>query len=187
MNKKIIFLIIIIIVLFLAGGLAVYSLFHHKDSNQSYNIVYNVLSNEHSKLIQAENKWIFYIAKDGKRYVFPNQGTFKSWFGDYTLIRQISNDELYKIPLGGNVFYRPGSKILQTPSDPKYYFVNLNGVLSPFNSESTIKEVYGADWKSQVEEIENYYFTNYRIGTEIKSIKDLPSISENITIDQNNF
>jgi len=184
MQKKVIFTIIIVIIV--VAGFAAY-LYRHKDSSQPYNIVYNVLPSEYSKLIQAENKSIFYLAKDGKRYIFPNQGTFKSWFGDYTLIRQISNDELFKIPLGGNVFYRPGSKILQTASDPKYYFVNLNGVLSPFDSEYTIKDVYGSDWKKQVEEIENFYFTNYKIGNEIYSVSDLPLIPENITIDQNNF
>ena len=100
-------------------------------------------------------------------------------------IREYTLEEFYETPLGGNVFYRPGSKILQTPSDFNYYFVNFNGVLNPFGSEKIIEEVYGSNWKFKVDEIENYYFTNYKIGPKINSVSDIPEISKDLTINQN--
>ena len=37
---------------------------------------------------------VYYLGDDGKRYVFPNEATYKSWYSDFSGVVTISSDEL---------------------------------------------------------------------------------------------
>ncbi|HEX9664421.1 MAG TPA: hypothetical protein VGA49_01215 [Patescibacteria group bacterium] len=152
-------------------------------SSGDLKILREIRETEAWKLIQAPNGWIYYVSDNGKRYIFPNTGTFKSWFGEYqSEIKQASFEELAEIELGGNVTYRPGY-LIQTPTDPKIYWTSFNSQLRPFVSQDIVQEIYGKNWVDLAEELENFYFTNYEIGEAIYQA-DLPTVSPDLTIDQ---
>jgi len=51
-----------------------------------------------------------YYLMGGKRYVYPNQKTWNSWYSDFSSVVTVSQSEMEGYPLGGNVTYRPGTK-----------------------------------------------------------------------------
>ena len=164
--------------------LGYYFLFN-EGTKGSLDITYSPSEDVYANLLQGPDGTIYYMAEDGRRYVFPNEGTYQSWFGDHDDITQKTLEELYETDLGGNVYYRPGSKILITESYTDYYFISNGGVLKPFANEEIIEQFYGSKWIKQVDEIENHFFTNYHIGSPINSIEDLPTIIDNVPLEDN--
>lgn len=153
-------------------------------SSQELKSLQETRDEESKKLVKAPNGWIYYLALNNKRYIFPTTGTFKSWFGEnYYDIKELTLEEIGEIALGGNVTYRPGSRLIQTPTDPKIYYVEPHGVLRPFENEEIIEEIYGKKWKDMVDDLENYYFTNYRV-LEYITDSNLEPIPADLTIDQ---
>src|SRR5690349_3043752 len=51
---------------------------------------------------------VYYIGADGLRYVFPNQKTYDTWYSNFNTVKFISDADLAKIQIGGNVTYKPG-------------------------------------------------------------------------------
>ena len=150
---------------------------------ENYN-KYKFASIEYTKLKKSEKDEIYYYGADGKRYVFPDVGTYNTWFPIMVKdINTYSLEKLYETPLRGNVTCRPGT-LIQTPTDPNIYIVIKNGQIRPFNDKNILKSVYGENWQKLVLEIPNYYFTNYQITSPINSMSYFPAIPENITIDQ---
>jgi uncharacterized protein YxeA len=140
---------------------------------------------EYHKVKRSESNDLYYYAADNKRYVFPSIEVYRSWYGDFIIDNlKIENLEtLYQTPLGGNVTFRPGT-LMQTPTDPHIYLVIKNGAIRPFINEELLIQIYGADWKKSVYNLENYYFTQYKAGEAIKSLKDFPEIPSQININQ---
>src|SRR5690606_30329162 len=56
-------------------------------------------------LIKARVKGtpVYYLASDGKRYVFPNEKTYSTWFTDFSDVRVKTPSEMSQYPIGGNV------------------------------------------------------------------------------------
>ena len=46
------------------------------------------------------------MGMDGKRYVFPNEATYRSWYSDFSTVQTITDKEPAQITIGGNVTYR---------------------------------------------------------------------------------
>src|SRR5512145_2483213 len=61
-------------------------------------------------LIKASGPAVYFYAADGKRYVFPDEKTYFSWFVDFSSVKTITDSELAAITIGGNVTIRPGTK-----------------------------------------------------------------------------
>ena len=120
-------------------------------------------------LIKAGTNAVYYYGADGKRYVFPNEKTYKTWFVDFDLIITISNDLLGEIPIGGNVTYKPGARMIKIQSDPKVYYVDEGGVLRQIKSEEIAKSLYGNSWKILVDDIPDSFYTNYIVGDPIET------------------
>lgn len=75
-----------------------------------------------------EGTYLYWYANDGKRYVIVNQATYLSWFPQGSrkhFIRKISNQVLASIPIGGNVTYKPGVKILKVQNGESRMSVSL--------------------------------------------------------------
>ncbi|MCR4256501.1 MAG: hypothetical protein NUW08_02240, partial [Candidatus Uhrbacteria bacterium] len=115
---------------------------------------------------------VYWYANDGKRYVFPNAATYFTWFPSWDSVRTITDADLISIPLGGNATYRPGAKLVKINTDPRTYAVAKGGVLRHVTSESLASQLYGADWRSDVHDIPDVYFTNYTVGTPIYNASD---------------
>jgi hypothetical protein len=110
---------------------------------------------------------VYYCAADGKRYAFPNDKIFFSWYTDFSEVESVPVTIMSNIPLGGNVVYRPGFRMIKIQTDPKVYAVTRGSILRWITSEAVAKKVYGEDWNTLVDDVSDAFFTNYAIGKPI--------------------
>ena len=115
---------------------------------------------------------VYYVGLDGRRYVFPNEKVYKSWFLDFDDVITLDQDELESIGLSANVTYRPGILLVKIMSDPKVYAVSNGGTLRWVKTEATAKALYGNDWAKFVDDVLDAFFINYKIGSDIESLED---------------
>jgi hypothetical protein len=108
---------------------------------------------------------VYFLGADGKRYVFPNEATYMSWYNDFSGVVTIPAAELQSYPLGGNVVMRPGTKLVKITTDPTVYAVEPNGNLRSIVSEANAIALYGTDWNKRVVDVPDAFFTNYKIGS----------------------
>lgn len=135
----------------------------------------NAATMMHGDLIKASNAAIYYYGENGKRYVFPNETTYKTWYDGFSTVKTISDSELSSIPLGGNVVFKPGSYLVKITTDPKVYAIGLNGTLHWVKSESAAKTLWGMDWNKKVKDVPDAYFTNYNTdGFDLDGTKHQP-------------
>lgn len=119
-----------------------------------------------NSLIKGPGPAVYWLADNGKRYPFPNLKTFWSWFPSTKLqeIQVLTTSQLAEIPLGKNITYRPGAKLIKTPSSPKVYAVSRFGVLHWIKNEWLATQIYGATWKNYLEDIPEELFKDYTLG-----------------------
>ncbi len=115
---------------------------------------------------------VYYFASNGRRYVFPNDKVYFTWYPSFDNVRVISVDEMTKIPIGGNVTYRPGSKPVKFQTDDKVYAVYKGGELQWLKTEDVARGIYGDSWASKVDDINEAFYVNYRFGTPIGGASD---------------
>jgi|GEM_PF-4422964 len=128
-------------------------------------------------VIKGPNEVVYYYGQNGRRYVFPNVKTYLTWYPDFSTVTTISAEALASIPLGGNVTYRPGVKLVKVTTDPKVYTVSMHGTLRWIKTEATAKALYGSAWSTRVDDIPDAFFVNYTMGAEIASSFDFsPSL-----------
>ena len=120
----------------------------------------------------AASPAVYYLGVDGRRYVFPNEKTFRSWFPVTPAIRVIGRDEMARYQLGGNVTYRPGVRMLKIQTDPKIYAVSRNGLLRHVTSEAVAAGLYGPAWNTMIDDISEAFFINYSVGPPIQDVFD---------------
>lgn len=124
-------------------------------------------------LIKGSGDTVYYLATDGHRYVFPNAKTYFTWYKDFSTVKQIPDGMLSTLPLARtNVTYRPGVKMVKVTTDPKTYVVDQGGILRHVGSEQLAETLYGLAWKSQIDDVPDAYFANYRVGTPIQTASD---------------
>jgi len=131
---------------------------------------------------------VYYLAADGKRYVFPNAKVYESWYSDFSGVVEISGNEMAELPIGGNVTYRPGERMLKIQSDPKTYAVDIDATLRWIENEEIAAELYGADWNTRIDDVDITYWVDYSIGEAITDSADFsPSaVMESVqTINEN--
>lgn len=46
---------------------------------------------------------VYYYATNGKRYVFPNEKTYLTWYANFSTVLSVTSSELAAMPIGGNV------------------------------------------------------------------------------------
>jgi len=132
------------------------------------------------QLIKASGQAVYYLALDGKRYVFPNEKTYKTWYSDFSMVKTITDSELAAITIGGNVTYKPGSKMVKITTDPRVYVVDAHARLRWITNEAVAIALYGSNWNRMIEDIPDAFFTNYTIGSNINSVSDFsPSSASN--------
>src|SRR3989339_1221602 len=97
-----------------------------------------------SAYIKGSGPTVYWHASNGRRYVLPNARTFQSWqTSPPQTVTTIGDVELYTLPIGGNVTYRPGSRLVKITTDPKVYAVARYGVLRWVTSEAAAQALYG--------------------------------------------
>lgn len=118
---------------------------------------------------------VYYLAADGKRYVFPNESTYFSWYSDFSGVVTIPQSELESYPLGANVTVRPGTKLVKITTNPKVYAVIANGNLLAIPDEATAAALYGANWNKRIIDVSDAFFTNYTISSSVVSATAYPA------------
>ncbi len=117
---------------------------------------------------------VYYLGADSKRYVFPNETTYNSWYSGFSSVKTISQSELESYSLGSNVTVRPGTKLVKITTNPKVYAVEASGVLKGIPDEATASTLYGANWAKKVVDVPDAFFTNYTISDEQVSATAYP-------------
>lgn len=107
---------------------------------------------------------VYYLGGDGKRYVFPNEQTYFSWYSDFSSVMTIPQAELESYPLGANVTIRPGTKLVKITTNPKVYAVTPGGNLVAVPDEATAKALYGDNWAKRIVDVPDAFFTNYKVS-----------------------
>lgn len=123
-------------------------------------------------LIKASGPAVYYYSQDGKRLVFPNENTYKTWYADFSQVKTITDVELAAITMGGNVTYKPGMRLVKIISDAKVYAVAAGGALRHITTEAIATGLYGTDWNTKVDDVPVGFFSNYRIDSPITNVAD---------------
>ncbi|MFA5129845.1 MAG: thrombospondin type 3 repeat-containing protein [Patescibacteria group bacterium] len=117
----------------------------------------------------------WYSNQDGKRYVFPDEAVYHSWFTtseDCPTIYQVSDADLFAIKVGGNLTIRPGSQLVKITTDPKVYAVTCGGVLHWIQTEAVIAQLYSSNWAAYVIDVPDAFFVYYVVGLVITQASD---------------
>jgi hypothetical protein len=129
-------------------------------------------------LIKGSLSAVYYCGSDGKRYVFPNEKTYMTWYSDFSSVVRISDADLAALQIGGNVTYRPGVKMVKITTSPTVYAISKGGVLRPVASEAAAVALYGSNWNTQIDDVSDAFFTNYTVGTAVASSADFDKSAE---------
>jgi hypothetical protein len=113
---------------------------------------------------------VYYLATDDRRYVFPNQRTYETWFRNFEGITEVTLDQLAGFMIGGNVTYRPGIRMVKITTDPKVYAVGQRGCLHWVTSETIATELYGSDWNQKIDDVPDAFFFDYQVCDPIYSV-----------------
>lgn len=113
---------------------------------------------------------VYYYGEDGFRYVFPNEKTYFTWYSNFDDVVMLTDAELGKIQIGGNVTYKPESRMIKINTDPKVYFVGHNGSLYWVSSESLAASLYGSTWNKKIDDVADAFFSNYTLTGEEATI-----------------
>lgn len=124
-----------------------------------------------SLIKSASSTAVYYCGADGKRYVFPNDRVYFSWYKDFKTVLTITNEQLAEISLGGLVTYRPGIKMVKVESLPNVYAVTRGGVLRWIKSPEIAASIYGTNWKKNVDDVSDAFFGSYQIGQPITGMR----------------
>jgi hypothetical protein len=128
-------------------------------------------------LVRGSQPAVYYVAS-GRRYAFPNEATFRTWYPDFSGVIWVTDAELAALPLVGNVTSRPGARMVKIQTDPKVYSVGRGGVLRWIKTEAAAACLYGADWNRKVDDVPDTFFTDYRIGAEISDCSGFDPAAE---------
>jgi plastocyanin len=116
----------------------------------------------------ASTQAVYYFGNDGKRYVFPNEKTYFTWYTDFKTVKTISDKRCSTLPLGrSNVTYRPGVKMIKITTDPRTYAVEKGGILRHVSSQQMAETLFGLNWKNKIDDVADAFFSNYKIGDPI--------------------
>lgn len=129
-------------------------------------------------LIKGGLPAVYYFAQDGKRYVFPNEKTYATWYSGFDSVEVVTDAELAALPIGGNVTYRPGVKLVKITTDPRTYAVSAGGMLRWVQTEEIARGLYGINWNTQVDDVADTYFVNYKSGTPISNANEYSIANE---------
>jgi hypothetical protein len=107
---------------------------------------------------------VYFLAEDGNRYVFPNSNTYFTWYKGFDDVVEITCNELSDYALGGNITYKPGSRLLKLVSARDVYAVESGGILRAIQSEEQAVDLYGSDWAAQVDDLSDAFWSSYTLG-----------------------
>lgn len=110
-----------------------------------------------------------YVDGDIERHAFPNEAVFYSWYEGFSDVITVTSEVLAEIPLGENMYIRPGTYLVKQPYSPKTYAVEPLRVLREIASEEVAEELWGEDWNTRIIDLQDTIWVDYSIGNSISS------------------
>lgn len=120
---------------------------------------------------------VYYIGKDNKKYSFPNEKTYFTWFDNFNYVKTVNSDILGNYEYGKIIRYKPGiydnldyilptGTIVHQVNSPGYYYID-NGKKRVF---TTIKafEINGFNFEEAI----TADISDYEYGPSINSKQD---------------
>lgn len=114
-------------------------------------------------------KAVYYVDASGRRHAFPNEKVYFTWYTNFDAVVQLSASELSALPLGTNVNYRPGVRMVKFTTLNNVYVVGRYGELRWVTSEAVATSLYGTNWNTKIDDINDAFFGDYSFGTAISS------------------
>lgn len=112
-------------------------------------------------------KAVYYHGKDGKRHAFPNEKIYFTWYVNFDSVATLSSEAMAAIPLGKNVTYRPGSRMVKFPTVPSVYVISKGGALRWVKTEAEASAIYGPGWSKNVDDLSEAFFLDYHYGEDV--------------------
>ncbi len=135
--------------------------------------VIKIKTAEPGNLIKVANSSaVYYYGADSRRYVFPNEKVFYSWFDNFDNVVTISDDEMAQLPIGGLVTYRPGVKLVTFTTTKDVYVVTQGGILRKLKDEAMARNLYGEHWNKLVDDINDAFFASYKFGDDLTEVSN---------------
>ncbi len=110
---------------------------------------------------------VYFYGTDDKRHAFPNEKVFFTWFENFDNVVTVSQSFMSTIPLGKNVTYHPGTRMVKFQSVPIVYAVSAGGILRAIASEEVASQLYGTNWNTQIDDISDAFIGNYTFGEKV--------------------
>ncbi len=117
-------------------------------------------------------KAVYFYATDGKRHAFPHEKVYFTWYTDFDDVMIVSAEFLASLPLGKNVTYHPGTRMVKFITMPTVFTVSRGGVLRPIASEDVAQSLYGENWNQHIDDISDTFFGNYTFGADVEVSAD---------------
>lgn len=93
-------------------------------------------------------------------------------------MQEVPLETLSQYPLGANVLYRAGVRMVKFTTDPKVYVIARGGVLRWIKTEELARAYYGDEWNKKIDDIPDSFYTNYTFGSEVSVIAEYNPASE---------
>ena len=120
---------------------------------------------------------LYMLDGNGKRFVFPHEMVYFSWFSDFSNVKTVSQSELASYTIGGNVTMRPGTKLIQFVTnespfqidDPRVYVVSPGGSIHHLETAQIASDLFGSGWESMIAPTVNTLAANYDSASPVSS------------------
>lgn len=132
-------------------------------------------------------KAIYFYGTDGKRHAFPNERVYSTWQTGFAGVVTVTDSVIFSIPLGKNIVYRPGIRLVKFTTLPRVYAVGRSGELRWVASENIARELYGSDWNLRIDDISDTFFADYHFGSDINSTSEFDPKSEAMLVSDVNL
>ena len=132
---------------------------------------------------------VYFLDNNGYRHAFPNEKVYFTWYTDWTNIHLVSDSVMSSFPLGLNVTYHPGKKMVKFVTAHTVYAVAQYGTLRPIASEDVAVGLYGENWNQQIDDISDVFYGNYEMGEAVITVSDFDKDGElnSVTSINDNF
>ncbi|GEM_PF-879224 len=117
-------------------------------------------------------KAVYFSGSDGKRHAFPNEKVYFTWYTNFDGVQIVSASAMATTPLGKNVTYRPGVKMVKFQTLSNVYAVGRGGVLRWVTNEDVARSLYGATWNKKIDDIADTFYLDYKMGANINVSSD---------------
>ncbi len=119
-------------------------------------------------LVTQHDSTVYELGTDGRRHAFPNPSVFFSRYCTFANVR-IVDGVLARIPLGTNMAYAPGLRLIKFVSAPTVYLVQSPNALRAVPDEATAVQLAGSDWAKLVSDVSDAFYNDYVVANPIMS------------------